>query len=148
MASSRMRKKPFARDPRIFRALTAINPWHFLWISIVLSELLTALMGLLLKGAVTYDYLLTGGLVSLIVAGIVIFLLRLMMQVRLDNKILREEVQFQSLLMEAIPDLLYVLDPTGMLIKWNRRAEETTGYSQDEITGKHALLFIAEEDAC
>ncbi len=131
---------------RLFHALTTLNPWHFLWVSIVLSEVLTALMGLLLKGSVTYDYLVTGGVVSLIVAGIVIFLLKLMMQVRLDNKTLRAEVEFQSLLMETIPDLLYVLDPAGSLIKWNGRAEEVSGFSRDELAGRHALTFIAEED--
>ena len=146
--------------PRLFFALTTFNPWHLLWISIILSEALTALMGLLLKGSITYDYLVTGGLVSLIVAGIVIFLLKMMMQVKLDNEILRTEIEkqcetaeglskelnFQSLLMETIPDLLYVLNPAGTLIKWNRKAEETTGYSRDELEGKHALFFIAEED--
>lgn len=123
-----------------------MNPWHFLWISIVLSELLTALMSLLLKGSVTYDYLLTGGVVSLIVAGMVISLLKVMMQVRLDNKVLREEVEFQSLLMETIPDPLYVLDTSGRLLKWNRKAEEVSGYSHGEIAGRHAMVFIAEED--
>lgn len=145
---------------RLFHALTTFNPWHFLWISIVLSEVLTALMGLVLRGAVTYDYLVTGGVVSLIVAGIVIFLLKAAMQVRLDNEILRAEIEkqretaeglskaldFQSLLMETIPDVLYVLNPAGTLIKWNGKAEETTGYRRDEIAGKHALTFIAEED--
>jgi len=146
MDKESIKRRIFTLGLRIFQTLTTVNPWHFLWISIVLSEVLTALMSLLLKGSVTYDYLLTGGVVSLIVAGIVIFLLRVMMQVRLDNKILREEVEFQSLLMETIPDLLYVLDPVGMLIKWNKKAEEISGYSPDEITGKHGLFFIAEED--
>jgi two-component system, cell cycle sensor histidine kinase and response regulator CckA len=145
--------------PRLFFALTTLNPWHFLWISILLSEALTALMGLLLKGSVTFDYLVTGGVVSLIVAGIIIFLLKMMMQVRLDNEVLRTEIEkqsetaeglskaldFQSLLLETIPDLLFVLNPAGTLIKWNRKAEETTGYSHDELGGKHALVFIAEE---
>ena len=145
---------------RLFNTLTNLNFWHFLWISIVLSEVLTALMGLLLKGSVTYDYLVTGGVVSLIVAGIVIFFLKVTMQVRVDNKILRAEVEkqrettedlshalnFQSLLMETIPDLLYVLNPAGTLIKWNKIAEETTGYSYDDLAGKDALTFVAEED--
>ncbi len=145
---------------RFAQKLTAFNPWNFLWISIVLSEVLTALMDLLLTGGVTYDYLITGGIVSLIVAGIVIFVLKGMMQVRLDNEVLRAEVDrqretteglskaldFQSLLMEAIPDVLYVLDPVGMVIKWNRKAEEATGYTREEIVGKHALDFVAEED--
>jgi two-component system cell cycle sensor histidine kinase/response regulator CckA len=145
---------------RVVNALTTLNVWHFIWISIVLSEVLTALMGLLLKGSVTYDYLVTGGVVSLIVAGIVIFFLKVTMQVRVDNEILRTEIEkqrettegltkaldFQSLLMETIPDLLYVLNPAGQLIKWNGLAEETTGYSHDDLAGKQALTFIAEED--
>jgi PAS domain-containing protein len=94
------------------------------------------------------------------VSGIIIFLLKMMMQVRLDNEILRAEIEkqcetaeglskalnFHSLLMEAIPDLLYVLNPAGTIIKWNRKAEATTGYSHDELEGKHSLIFIAEED--
>ncbi len=146
--------------PRLFTALTTLNLWHLLWISIVMSEVLTALMGLLLKGAVSYDYLITGGVVSLIVAGIVIFFLKVTMQVRLDNKILRAEVEkqretaedlshaldFQALLMDTIPDLLYVLDPDGVLIKWNGKTEEATGYSGSELDGRHVLTFIAEED--
>jgi two-component system cell cycle sensor histidine kinase/response regulator CckA len=145
---------------RLFNALTTLNVWHFLWVSIALSEMLTALMGLLLKGSVTYDYLVTGGVVSLIVAGVVIFFLKVTMQVRVDNEILRTEVEkqrettedltkaldFQSLLMETIPDLLYVLDPVGSLIKWNRLAEEATGYTREDLEGRHALTFIAEED--
>src|SRR5512135_11970 len=145
---------------RLYHALTTVNVWHFLWISIALSEVLTALMGLLLKGLVTYDYLITGGVVSMIVAGIVIFFLKMTMQVRVDNEILRTEIEkqretteglaraldFQSLLMETIPDLLYVLNPAGTLIKWNRIAEETTGYSGEELAEKDALTFVAEED--
>jgi len=100
MNSENSERPVFAPGIRVFQMLTSMNPWHFLWISIVLSEVLTALMSLLLKGSVRYDYLLTGGVVSLIVAGVVIFLLKAMMQVRLDNINLREEVQFQSLLME------------------------------------------------
>ena len=145
---------------RFVHVLTTLNPWHFLWISIALSEVLTALMSFLLTGSVAYDYLITGGVVSLIVAGIVIFLLKGTMQVRLDNEILRAEIDrqretteglskaldFQSLLMETIPDVLYVLNPAGTVIKWNRKAEETTGYRRDEIEEKHALTFVAEED--
>ncbi len=154
------KRHPHGLGLRLFNTLTSVNLWHFLWVSIVLSEVLTALMGLLLKGAVTYDYLVTGGVVSLIVAGIVIFFLKMTMQVRFDNKTLLAEVErqrktteglshaldFQSLLMETIPDLLYVLDPAGTLVKWNTLAEETTGYSAHELSGKAALTFVAEED--
>lgn len=140
--------------------LSSVNLWHFVWISFVLSEILTALMALLLKGSITGDYLITGGVVSLIVSGLVLFILRITMQVRLDNEILRTEIEkqritaeglskaldFHSLMMETIPDLLYVLNPVGTVIKWNAKAQETSGYNRDEIRGRHALSFIAEED--
>ncbi len=152
--------RPARPGLRILRVLTTLNPWHFLWISIVMSEVLTALMGVILKGSITYDYLVTGGVVSLIVAGIVIFLLKEMMQVRLDNEFLRAEMEqqreaaaglskeldFQSLLMEAIPDMLCVLNPAGRLIRWNRKTEEATGFNRDGLAGKYALDLIAEED--
>ena len=77
------------------------------------------------------------------------------MQVRVDNKILLAEIEkqrettedltkaldFQSLLMETIPDLLYVLNPAGNLIKWNRLAEETTGYTSRRFGGETGVDF-------
>jgi PAS domain S-box-containing protein len=56
--------------------LVTINLWHFLWLSIVFSEILTAIMSLILKGEIAFDYLITGCIVSLIVAGLVIVLVQ------------------------------------------------------------------------
>jgi PAS domain S-box-containing protein len=117
-------------------------------------------MGILLKGYVSFDYLVTGAVVSLIVASIIIFLLKLTMQIRLDNEVLKAEVEkeritsedlsrkldFQSLLIETIPDLLFVLSPDGSLIKWNEKAVTATGYTAEELSGMNGLSLIAEED--
>ncbi len=61
-----------------------INPWHFLWISILLSELFTLIsntaLSLIWWGSISSDLLLIGSIdafvVSLLVAAIVIFFLR------------------------------------------------------------------------
>lgn len=50
--------------------------WHFVGIAVVLSEILTAVMSVMLKGSITYDYLITGGVVSFIVASIVVYFVK------------------------------------------------------------------------
>jgi len=44
--------------------------------SVVCSEFFTAIMSFILRGKITYDYLVTGSVVSLIVAALVIFLIQ------------------------------------------------------------------------
>jgi C4-dicarboxylate-specific signal transduction histidine kinase len=56
--------------------LNSINFWHLIWMSVVCSEFFTAIMSFILKGKITYDYLITGSVVSLIVAGLVILLIQ------------------------------------------------------------------------
>jgi PAS domain S-box-containing protein len=146
--------------PGITQRLMKINPWHFLWISIILSEILTAIMSVILLGKVTLDYLITGGVVSLIVASLVIFLLKQVINLFQKNLELQEEIDEQSkrehslkkalveqnLVMEAVPDIMCVLDRASNIIKWNTRAEDATGYSPHEIDRIPALNLIAEED--
>ena len=47
---------------------------------------------------------------------------------------LKEEMAFQEALLESIPGLLYVYDEEGRLIKWNKKHEIMTGYSEDELS--------------
>jgi diguanylate cyclase (GGDEF)-like protein/PAS domain S-box-containing protein len=49
-------------------------------------------------------------------------------------------------IMEAIPDVLYLLDLEGGLVRWNRQAELVTGYSAAELRGMSALQFVGEAD--
>ena len=74
------------------RILFSIRPWQWLLLSVVLAEILTILMGLILTGRVTPDYLITGFFVSLVVASIVVYIL---------NQARGIEVQAKALLQEA-----------------------------------------------
>ncbi|PKM74259.1 MAG: hypothetical protein CVU92_06245, partial [Firmicutes bacterium HGW-Firmicutes-17] len=46
---------------------------------------------------------------------------------------LEREMVFIQALFESIPGYLYVYDEAGRLIKWNKKHEEMTGYSADEL---------------
>jgi len=50
-------------------------------------------------------------------------------------------------IMEAIPDVLYMLDLEGRFVRWNRRAELVSGYSHAELFGRSALELVDESDA-
>jgi PAS domain S-box-containing protein len=41
---------------------------------------------------------------------------------------------------------IYMLDPDGYVMTWNRGAERITGYSADEVSGKHDAVFHTRED--
>ena len=48
--------------------------------------------------------------------------------------------------LETIPDLLYAVDLEGRVTHWNRRVEEMTGLSADELLGRPAVAFFPEHD--
>ncbi|MGD0359689.1 MAG: PAS domain S-box protein [Bryobacteraceae bacterium] len=51
-----------------------------------------------------------------------------------ERKLLREKA-FTDAVIDNVPGLFYLLDERGKAVRWNRRAEETTGYSPDD--GSH-----------
>jgi PAS domain S-box-containing protein len=48
-------------------------------------------------------------------------------------------------LLDAVPDLAYVVDPSGGLRWWNRRLAEVTGCSEAELAGKPVVGLVAPE---
>ncbi len=51
------------------------------------------------------------------------------------------------LLVEAVTDYaIFMLDPAGIVIKWNPGAGRIKGYTADEIIGQHISRFYTEED--
>src|SRR5260221_11510551 len=50
------------------------------------------------------------------------------------------------LLVEAVSDYaIFLLDPSGHVVSWNRGAERLKGYSRDEILGRHISVFYPDE---
>lgn len=69
---------------KVLHKLKTVTPWRILWLSVVLSEFLTeiivALLSILIHGRITYDYLIVGSItaffVSIIVAAILVLLIK------------------------------------------------------------------------
>jgi PAS domain S-box-containing protein len=59
---------------------------------------------------------------------------------QIDEKLFR-------LLIDRIEDYaIFMLDPNGYILSWNRGAENMKGYTADEIIGQHIAVFYTEED--
>jgi len=52
----------------------------------------------------------------------------------------------ETLLLDSLDDVFYVLDTSGDLVRWNDQFTAVTGYSDDELAGMHALDFFHGED--
>jgi len=67
-------------------------------------------------------------------------------ELRQSADMLSKALNEQRNIMDTIPDIVYILDIDGNLVKWNRRVEIVTGFSSWELVGKHALNFFPEQD--
>ncbi|CAI8718841.1 EAL domain-containing protein [Methylococcus capsulatus] len=146
-------RKPEVRgqsENRNKRVTLIIILGKYLWIagilaSVVMSEVVTAAMGLLLKGEVTYDYLATGMVAALLVSGIVVAgtmkfeeLERRRQEEVAKNRALRASERRYRTLIEVASDAILVTDSeTGTLVDCNRQAETLLGMSRNEIIGRH-----------
>jgi len=59
---------------------------------------------------------------------------------------LRAERAFTESILDGLPDVVYVLDRDVEFLRWNDRANEVTGYTDDEIAEMNPLEFVPEED--
>lgn len=63
-----------------------------------------------------------------------------------DARQLRSEERYQ-LLVESVRDYaIFMLDPAGHVLTWNAGAQLFTGYSEQEILGKHFSCFYPPEE--
>jgi len=141
--------------------LKKINPWHFIWISLVLSEVFTTVMnvtmGFMLWGHIDYYLLFIGSvdalIVSLIVSSIVIYFLKYTARIAEANERLKREIAERKQIEEALensekrlkilfdyaPDATFLLDLKGTILDGNFAAEKMIGYAKEEIVGKNIL---------
>lgn len=67
---------------------------------------------------------------------------------KLDHRAaLERQQQFTADLLDAIEDVVYVLDTGGDMRDWNSAFEEITGYTENEIGSMNAADFFGEENA-
>lgn len=111
-----------------FEWLKKINLWHFIWVSIVLSEISTAAMSLALTGRITREFLITGAVVPVFVASFVIALIR---EMKKDS----QKIRVLSTALEESPVMALVADSEGAILYVNKSFMKTTGYEDKELLG-------------
>jgi len=147
---------------RILKKLESVNPWHFLWVTVILAEIFTAVINAIQSylrwGFISYPLLAIGAIDALFVPAVVapiiiIFVMRiskLQEDISLQQefeKALRESEKKYKDLAELLPQIVFELDDKGNMLFFNRQALTTLGYTQDDFNkGLHALqMFIADD---
>jgi PAS domain S-box-containing protein len=152
----------------IAKSLRSINPWHFLWISVLLSELLTFLsnsfQGYVLWGFVPHEIIVVGAvdalLVSIVVAAIVIYfvtrakeiesandqLMREIKERRRAEEELRREKIFTENALNVLQEIFFVIGTDGRFLRWNKTVKTVTGYNDEEISLMKPTDFFPEEE--
>jgi PAS domain S-box-containing protein len=146
-----------------FKRLQKINPWHFLWIAVLISEIFTALMNTLNSyiwyGKVSRDLLLIGSIdalmVSFLVSLIILYFLKQanrleqagqLLQREIDNRIILEEALKESevryrKLFESAGDAIFILEAegpeAGRIVDANQSAATMHGYTLEELLKLH-----------
>ena len=65
---------------------------------------------------------------------------------REQDRLLQSEQRFHLLARNVVDYAIFLLDPQGHVVSWSEGAERTTGYTEEEILGKHLSVFYAQED--
>jgi PAS domain S-box-containing protein len=62
------------------------------------------------------------------------------------EELLRSEKRFSEKLIESIPDIFYLLDNNGKLIRWNKKIEILFGMTPEQLQHRDVLSFIHAPD--
>lgn len=63
-----------------------------------------------------------------------------------SEKAVREAEALADKLIDSLPGVFYFYDADGKFIRWNRRLEEVTGYSGEEIAAMHPIELFPDDE--
>ena len=52
-----------------------------------------------------------------------------------------EQKDYAQLLLDTVPSAVFSVNKSSRITSWNKRAEEITGYSREEIIGENCTIF-------
>jgi len=135
-----------------------INPWHFIWLSVVVSELFTAFLNTIQSyiwyGKISQNLLIIGALdalfIPLIVAPVVIYFIKHTAELKKINEQLqqvitereRAELELREsesrlrTVMENTPVVLFALDRRGVFTLSEGRGLSVLGLKPGEVVGR------------
>jgi PAS domain S-box-containing protein len=63
-----------------------------------------------------------------------------------EYRLQQSEARFRSMIENVKDHAIFMLDPEGRVLTWNKGAERNRGYREDEIIGKPYSVFFPVED--
>lgn len=66
-------------------------------------------------------------------------------QIKQAADLLEQEKMFSDAIISSVPGLLYLYDADGHLLRWNKRHEELTGYSAEDLDHFYILDWYRDE---
>lgn len=131
----------------IFEQFQHIKAWQLIMISVLCSEIVVAMMGLLLKGTVPVDYLLTGLVASCFVATLIVVMFSQFREQLAENTLKLRTI------IETQPECVKLLSANGSLLQMNPAGlamieadseNQVIGHSiQHIILPEHRAAFVA-----
>ncbi len=70
--------------------------------------------------------------------------IRMAIERRKAEEALRQETDFNHAIFDSVPGILYLYDSSGRLVRWNKNHETITGYSGEELAGRHVLDWFPD----
>jgi PAS domain S-box-containing protein len=70
--------------------------------------------------------------------------IRMAVERRKAEEALRQETDFNHAIFDSVPGILYLYDSSGRLVRWNKNHETITGYSGEELAGRHVLDWFPD----
>lgn len=138
-----------------------MRPWQIILSAVlsagILTEIIVSAMGIILKGAVTWDYLLTGAVASSIVSFATVGMLMTAMNHLLENekRIVKQEemiIESQEIykqIFQHASDYIFVLEPQldgpSIITDASEQAFEKHGYTRGELIGKPITFLVSEK---
>jgi PAS domain S-box-containing protein len=124
---------------------------YLLLITVVTSEFFTSFMSVLLRGRITLDYLITGGVVSLLVASLLLYFIKYNSELTEMNKNLQNEITHRKKIemtltkasrdwkstFDATKDMIFMLNEQFNIIKINMAAAHFLNKTVLEILWKN-----------
>lgn len=124
---------------------------YLLLLTVLISEIFTSLMSILLRGSITLDYLITGGIVSLLVASLLIYFIKYNSELTEMNKNLQNEITHRKKIemtltkssrdwkstFDATKDMIFMLNDQFNIIKINKAAAHFLNKTIVEILWKN-----------
>ena len=140
-----IRRRELTMFERFINKMRTMKLWNLLWISLIVSEVMTGIMntimGLLWWGRIDLDLLLIGAIDAFIVALVATVLLLLIFKAMKEYErgaeaALRDTNARLLALINTVPDMVIFKDVAGRHVIVNKAVEEVTGHNADEILGK------------